>query len=304
MALYYPPLNWQQSEKIWKSQIRRTLQPAKGIKCNEIVLLRYADELFKEQTAEKSLTGPAWNGRQIRNAFQSAVALAKYRTESSEIIDVKREHFERVATASNEFNQYLQRVQCKTDADEAKHHKLRDDNFNPNTTTTIPIQNSYRHDMLQRPAFGSQNPAARPVPLPQPQMYTLNGQVPYQTNAQTFGHPTQSPPNFVVQPQLIGSSQGQQQMYNPQGAIPMQQQGMYGSQYPQAQMERASNFEGPPVQLQPQPQPSQIEQNSQPQALGQPDASNQRMSAAQSQSQQLQMQMQPSLQGQSIAYYQ
>ena len=69
MALYFPPLSWQQTERIWRSQIRRALRSLEKVECDETVLLRYADELFREQTAKNSDTRPAWNGRQIRNVL-------------------------------------------------------------------------------------------------------------------------------------------------------------------------------------------------------------------------------------------
>ncbi|KAI8300657.1 hypothetical protein K4K59_001436 [Colletotrichum sp. SAR11_240] len=118
LALYYPPLTQDQTEKIWEVQMRRTEKLSKEaapddesqhVKFNRLDILALAKELWMMQQSRADWK-PVWNGRQIRNAFQTAVALAEWHQQDKNIagpIDVKREHFEKVAFVSNEFNAYL-----------------------------------------------------------------------------------------------------------------------------------------------------------------------------------------------------
>ncbi|KAI9699206.1 MAG: hypothetical protein M1820_007285 [Bogoriella megaspora] len=186
MALYYPPLSWQQTEGIWKSHIRRA-QTSNGIKCDEDALLRYAERLFNEQSAPKSHSGPAWNGRQIRNAFQSAIALAKFRTKLSETIHVKKEHFEKVALVSSEFQTYLTRVQnLRTDGEIAKSRLLRDDTYGVTTALLpAPAQQNYFQDPQTRPAFRQGSPLPpTSYPSPHQQFYASANPSPFPTTSQ------------------------------------------------------------------------------------------------------------------------
>ncbi|KAM0805097.1 hypothetical protein BDR22DRAFT_885171 [Usnea florida] len=57
---------------------------------------------------DKENTG-RWNGRQIRNAFQTAIALAEWdlKTEKTKTAKLTRACFEKVDKASREFDKYL-----------------------------------------------------------------------------------------------------------------------------------------------------------------------------------------------------
>lgn len=70
-----------------------------------------------------------WNGRQIRNAFQSAVALAGYRHRGEHKIVLTRDHFEKVSRVSDQFNNYLWSIQSKTDAERASAWGIRHDHW-------------------------------------------------------------------------------------------------------------------------------------------------------------------------------
>jgi hypothetical protein len=122
LSLYYPPLDEESTMKVWKLNIKRTNdRKAKKIRVKRTEILEYAREHFN-----LSVDG-RWNGRQIRNAFQIAIALAEYDTQgkkraskkdakdesqdgaerSSRTIVVRKHHFEKVAQASVEFDKYL-----------------------------------------------------------------------------------------------------------------------------------------------------------------------------------------------------
>ncbi|KAI1461615.1 hypothetical protein F4805DRAFT_412694 [Annulohypoxylon moriforme] len=107
LTLYYPQLDRKQSRKIWKVNFRRLkeINEERGklghppIKIDKEKILRYADLNFEELH---------WNGRQIRNAFQSALALAEFKvqdTSKSPVLSV--EQFDTIAQASHEFDHYL-----------------------------------------------------------------------------------------------------------------------------------------------------------------------------------------------------
>ena len=69
-----------------------------------------------------------WNGRQIRNAFQTAIALAEYDAKPGEKPILSRKQFITVAAASRDFDKYLKDTQRgKDDAQLAQEEKSRFD---------------------------------------------------------------------------------------------------------------------------------------------------------------------------------
>jgi hypothetical protein len=139
MALYYPPLNWSTTEKIWRNLIRRTLESSTlKVECSLDDLITFARQLFEEQ--ERNSDPTHWNGRQIRNAFQSAIALARNEASGSDkIVVVEPRHFSTVARVSNEFNTYLWKVKSgRNDADIAKEVQSRHDDFDRTTYAQGP----------------------------------------------------------------------------------------------------------------------------------------------------------------------
>ncbi|KAF9873331.1 hypothetical protein CkaCkLH20_09144 [Colletotrichum karsti] len=147
LALYYPPLTQDQTEKIWRVQMERTEQLSKEaapddntqhVSFNRLEIEILAKELWNLQQSRPDFK-PVWNGRQIRNAFQTAVALAEWHQQENNIpgpIHVKREHFEKVALVSNEFNAYLWTVK----------HRRGDDILN--------LRKEHRFDQFDRHQFG------------------------------------------------------------------------------------------------------------------------------------------------------
>ncbi|KAK2739363.1 AAA family ATPase [Colletotrichum kahawae] len=123
MALYYPPLSQSQTEKIWEVQMQRTEElsikaapkdESQHVKFDTDDVMEYSKELWWEQQRVPEFR-PVWNGRQIRNAFQTAVALAEshqheHEQKRSQPIYVTKDHFKRVAAVSNQFNAYLWEV--------------------------------------------------------------------------------------------------------------------------------------------------------------------------------------------------
>ncbi|KAJ0346757.1 hypothetical protein COL154_007499 [Colletotrichum chrysophilum] len=143
LALYYPAFNQSQTEKIWIGQMERIEElsvktapddASRHVKffTDDIIVL--SREIWFLQHSQPSFQ-PVWNGRQIRNAFQTAVALAESqqrRERKSGPIYVMKEHFTKVADVSNQFNAYLYTV---------KHGR---------TDEILSLRNQYRADQFDR----------------------------------------------------------------------------------------------------------------------------------------------------------
>ncbi|PLN86914.1 P-loop containing nucleoside triphosphate hydrolase protein [Aspergillus taichungensis] len=75
-----------------------------------------------------------WNGREIRNALQTAIALAEYdlresgEGDDSEIL-VEEEHFRRVMEMSRSFRAYMDSIEGNTEQDRARQFYARNDYY-------------------------------------------------------------------------------------------------------------------------------------------------------------------------------
>lgn len=74
----------------------------RGMLADDETLLDYARQLYKTQSSR----GRPWNGRQIRNAFQSAVAIADFEKEPGSSLRLTTDQFNKVSQSYDEFNQY------------------------------------------------------------------------------------------------------------------------------------------------------------------------------------------------------
>ena len=142
ISLYYPPLGYEPTVKIFELNlklIRERIQ-RKGVEIDidEESIFKFATDYWN--THEKM----RWNGRQIRNACQTALALAEYDSQRGllgKVIDakaaVKREvdvtakihltvgHLEIVSKAYLEFMKYLKEVHGQHAERRAKHMGIR-----------------------------------------------------------------------------------------------------------------------------------------------------------------------------------
>ncbi|KFZ04779.1 hypothetical protein V501_08981 [Pseudogymnoascus sp. VKM F-4519 (FW-2642)] len=125
MSLHYPALGKIETIKVFKlnlSMIRDRFEGKRKIKIEEDEIIEDIGEYFMKNK------GARWNGRQIRNACQTALALAEFdaqplgkkydlkKTESTTQVKLKAEHLKIVSDAYLEFIQYL-KVVHGTDAD-------------------------------------------------------------------------------------------------------------------------------------------------------------------------------------------
>ncbi|KAI1419319.1 hypothetical protein F5Y12DRAFT_720843 [Xylaria sp. FL1777] len=106
LSLYYPSLDRQGTSVIWRNNIARAKSVNRELEVDEKTLLEYAVQLFDTQNSDPS-HGPAWNGREIRNAFQSAIALANFQKTPGSSPKLTPEHFQKVSETSDNFNKYL-----------------------------------------------------------------------------------------------------------------------------------------------------------------------------------------------------
>jgi len=125
VSLYYPQLDEDSTIQIWKMNLRRLLENKKHLDVDSKAIKRYARKHYAK--LEKAKRGP-WNGRQIKNAFQTAIALAEFdaktNNQTKPVLTV--DHFEVVAKAAFGFDEYLSKIHG-TDMDRARREGQRDD---------------------------------------------------------------------------------------------------------------------------------------------------------------------------------
>lgn len=92
----------------------RGKQPDEQVRVKSTEILEFAEDHFDRVTSDSkecAAIGP-WNGRQIRNAFQTAIALAQWEVEGKpkKKAVLRKKHFKQVADTSASFDQYLIRT--------------------------------------------------------------------------------------------------------------------------------------------------------------------------------------------------
>jgi hypothetical protein len=267
LSLYYPTLSREQTTNIWSTHIA-TAASNDRIVLKESDLKKLAEEIWTRQCNPEF--GPVWNGRQIRNAFQSAVALAEFHSEPGYKVKLEREHFLRVFTASDEFSNYVWKMKkSHTDADWNKMWMTRRDDY--------VYQPTYPG---QGPMVPAAVPSAQPGPTNQPSFFPQQQPQSAWVPESTFGQQS-----FPRQPAPFGSMAAQQ--YNPMagmvpGAVQAPQfvntQAYGNTPYSQgtglqvpAQFQAQQPQMQPQSSLQPQPQPGNPSQMYQPYVQQQPN---------------------------------
>jgi hypothetical protein len=142
VSLLYEPLGWDQTRAIWTDHLHRLIKE-KRVETNVDDILRYAQALFNEQKREHDI---AWNGRQIRNAFQTAVALAEYDhlarfPDGTSVVkaSLTEAQFRIVADASVQFDDYMKKtLDNKTAPQYALAEQWRDDTYK-GAASFIPV---------------------------------------------------------------------------------------------------------------------------------------------------------------------
>lgn len=166
-SLYYPPLEHDQSMKIWATNLRK-LQIRKGasMQIDVEAIMNFAEDHFGQN--EKKAT--RWNGRQIRNACQAAAALTEHEAfdgcmndgihtpEPFAIQPVARlevRHFEKVDKAMREFHEYMASVCGEDYSGVARTRGERADSYE--------YEQPKRHQE-HRSSFAGHDPVQMPIP--------------------------------------------------------------------------------------------------------------------------------------------
>lgn len=152
VALRYPKIDLPSTLKIWESTMRRLKRENQHrdikIEFNEASLLKWASKNFQKLDNNSSGESKTWNGRQIRNAFQTAVSLAHYERPEKLLNDfgmtvaqadastdpmhkriyLEKELFKQIADIATEFEDYLSTVRGP-DQRLAMQSSLRNDSY-------------------------------------------------------------------------------------------------------------------------------------------------------------------------------
>ncbi|KAI0427951.1 hypothetical protein F5Y09DRAFT_314758 [Xylaria sp. FL1042] len=156
ISLFYPRFDLEATIRLYSTYIKRTraeqerLQsPTFRIKEKEI--LKFAKRHFRQ--GEKEGLG-TWNGRQIRNAFQAAIALAEYDSRQTKEGDPRptlgEAQFNIVAESSREFDRYLISTLGAADSDIARREEWRFDRFGNTEQKQTGMSQNYDH---RKPSF-------------------------------------------------------------------------------------------------------------------------------------------------------
>ncbi|KAH9828026.1 P-loop containing nucleoside triphosphate hydrolase protein, partial [Teratosphaeria destructans] len=165
IALYYDHLTTEMTEQIWRLNMQRLLRQkanvphktqSKEIESQTSVSTPPRETVTIEQDelenivkfgqkhfeAYRLMRRSPWNGRQIRNAFQTAVALCEYEAHETErdssdqrskpdplVPKLTWEAFKKVAVATNEFEVYLLETRGFSEEEMASMQALRAQNF-------------------------------------------------------------------------------------------------------------------------------------------------------------------------------
>lgn len=134
-SLYYPKLDREQTFKVWEMNIRMLEEKNIGLPQEQQIqfdsqkIRSYARRHWREGNRMNR-----WNGRQIKNAFQTAVALADWDTCQASDAEtptgpvLKTTHFRKVAKASRHFDRYLARTR-QDDETRARDAQMREDRY-------------------------------------------------------------------------------------------------------------------------------------------------------------------------------
>lgn len=128
VSLYYPPLTRTQAVQIFRNNLERLKRLRQERADAQQPILKFnADQLAR--FFSKRWDSFRWNGRQIRNAFQTAVALAEFEVRQSpeQSPRITKKHFEQVAKVAREFEYYLKIVHRASEADMAHRRSERAD---------------------------------------------------------------------------------------------------------------------------------------------------------------------------------
>ncbi|KAL2219587.1 P-loop containing nucleoside triphosphate hydrolase protein [Thermoascus aurantiacus ATCC 26904] len=129
IQLHYPVLDDHVREEIWDNNFRKLREDAQ-MGGREIEYDYDAKEYVKHSSDVKAL---GWNGRELRNAFQTAVALAVYEAGNNKSKPILQEkHLKQVVRMSKAFKEYIKSTRDLDEAEMARELKIRDNYLSRN----------------------------------------------------------------------------------------------------------------------------------------------------------------------------
>ncbi|KAF7542003.1 hypothetical protein G7054_g139 [Neopestalotiopsis clavispora] len=231
MSLHYPALNAVKTKKVFELNLDlikdRMKQQDRHFTIDEDAILDFAEMHYKEHEYGR------WNGRQIRNACQTALALAEFESEKDTVF-LKPRHFKKVQEAYLDFARYLGETFGTHGDQRAYENQLRAEEPKPFTESEASIARAERNTQPSRTRPSAFRPTAQPQAAPmQPsqQMYAAYSdlQIPQEGQYLPPNHPPRAPmsqsgTNAARQYGHQGQPwTGQSTMHQPLGQYPYQQ---------------------------------------------------------------------------------
>ncbi|KAL6856545.1 P-loop containing nucleoside triphosphate hydrolase protein [Trichoderma novae-zelandiae] len=134
VSLYYPPLTEKSTIDIFETNLKRIkVQKGSILRIKEDDIRKFAKAHYKDHEEHVR-----WNGRQIRNAFHIAVALAENEVKKikssgegtkSSRPTLRKKHFRKVEEASTKFDEYLTSVLGMGQSERAREKAYRQDSW-------------------------------------------------------------------------------------------------------------------------------------------------------------------------------
>lgn len=124
LSLWYSPIGEEATLQIWRNNIAKVSLRQPEIKIDEQALITYAGKLYQHQRDRNK----PWNGRQVVNAFKTAVAMAIFGAPSDGRPEISTAHFQQIHEASELFDEYLLQARRETIDDLATERQTRPSN--------------------------------------------------------------------------------------------------------------------------------------------------------------------------------
>ncbi|KAL7941801.1 hypothetical protein V8C42DRAFT_333749 [Trichoderma barbatum] len=248
ISLYYPELDAGKTLEVFDNNLAmiedRFAKKNRVINIENTKIRGFAATHFLQHEEAR------WNGRQIRNACQTALALAEYEAQGNSheailkpdaVINLNERHFEIVRNAYLEFADYMNKLYGIGTAQRAKEGRLRavwvDENNNIVDTSGTSHRgqdkkkaflSSTQAQLPQQPTFVQPSPQPQQYVIQQPQ-YTQNFQhqpdLQQQQLFQQLGVPQQHYQHQnIVAPQPVYPNSNQMQMQMQMSNVPINQQ--------------------------------------------------------------------------------
>ncbi|KAH6608460.1 aaa family atpase [Trichoderma cornu-damae] len=180
VSLYYPPLDLKSTRKIFKLNLRlikeRFGEKNRTIVINKRDILGYASDYWEKNEKMR------WNGRQIRNACQTALAMAEFDAQrdapgdeaaQGAQVTLSHHHIMTVFGAYLEFMRYLKNIYGRDAERVAKDMGIR---AREAAMSRLEIIDDDDDDSSDSDDDGAKpNKAARPAPSPSPPAIASNG---------------------------------------------------------------------------------------------------------------------------------